>query len=56
MVMSSFGILDGLKSVFVMTVVLFHILLYVYMFGISSEHFNFNLPYINKLQISDDIE
>ena len=56
MVTRSLGILDQLKSVFLMTGVLFHVLLCVYMFRIFSVHFNFILPYLDKLQISDDIE
>ena len=39
---------------FLLTGVLFNILLCVYMFSIFYEHFN--LPHINKLRISDDIE
>ena len=41
---------------FLMTGVLFHILLCAHMFLIFSEHFNLNLPCINKLHISDDVE
>ena len=52
----SFDILHEFKSVFLMTGVIFRILLCAYMCLIFSEDFNFNLSYINKLQISDDIE
>ena len=41
---------------FQMIGVLFLILLCVFVCGICFDHFNFNLPCINKLQISADIE